>query len=113
LILSAGAVNVSARPIVILEQVGSAPPGASAQPVGDQLGSHPSISGDGQYVVYQGVPEQPVVLEGEIPDLPLDERESTVYLSNRQDGSTVELTPVPDGLRLQRRDDHRDGARRL
>ena len=99
MILSAGAVNVSARPIVILEQVGSAPPGASAQPVGDQLGSHPSISGDGQYVVYQGVPEQPVVLEGEIPDLPLDERESTVYLSNRQDGSTVELTPVPDGLR--------------
>jgi hypothetical protein len=99
LILSAGAVSVSARPIVILEQVESAPPSASAQAVGDQLGSHPSISGDGQYVVYQGVPEQPVALEGEIPALPLDEREATIYLSNREDGSTVELTPVPDGLR--------------
>ena len=99
LILSTGAVSVSARPIVILEQVVSAPPGASTQPVGDQLGSHPSISGDGQFVVYQGVPEQPVALEGEITDFPLDERESTIYLSNREDGSTVELTPVPDGLR--------------
>jgi hypothetical protein len=99
LILSTGAVSVSARSIVILEQVESAPPGASAQPVGDQLGSHPSISGDGQYVVYQGVPEQPVARKGEIADLGRDERESTIYLSNREDGSTVELTPVPDGLR--------------
>jgi hypothetical protein len=99
LILSTGAVSAFARPMVILEQVESASPGASAQAVGDQLGSHPSISGDGQYVVYQGVPEQPVALEGEIPDRGLDERELTIYLSNRADGSTVELTPVPDGLR--------------
>ena len=26
-----------------------------------------------------------------------DPRRSTIYLSNREDGSTVELTPVPDG----------------
>jgi hypothetical protein len=99
LILSTGAATVAARPIVILEQVESAPPGASAQPVGEQLGSHASISGDGKYVVYQGVPEQPVAVEGETSVVPIDERESTIYLSNREDGSTIELTPVPDGLR--------------
>lgn len=101
MILSTGAASVLARPIVILEQVEPAPPSASAQPVGEQLGSHASISGDGKYVVYQGVPEQPVPVEGsdELPESPVDERESTIYLSNREDGSTIELTPVPDGLR--------------
>ncbi len=99
LILSAGAASVAARPIVILEQVESAPPGTSAQPVGDQLGSHASISGDGKYVVYQGVPEQSVTASGETPEVSFDERESTIYLSNREDGSTIELTPVPVGLR--------------
>lgn len=99
LILSTGAASVAARPVVILEQVESTPPDASVQPVGDQLGSHASVSGDGKYVVYQGVPEQPVTAEGETPEVPFDERESTIYLSNREDGSTIELTPVPVGLR--------------
>ncbi|MFT4864612.1 MAG: hypothetical protein ACI8RE_000795 [Ilumatobacter sp.] len=99
LTLTASVASVSARPIVILDQVESAPTGASAQPVGEQVGSHASISGDGKYVVYQGLPEQPVTAEGETPEAPIDERASTIYLSNREDGSTVELTGVPDGIR--------------
>ena len=41
LILSTGAVSVSARPIVILEQVVSAPPGASTHPSPPRPQSHP------------------------------------------------------------------------
>lgn len=107
LILSTSASSVSARPVVVLEQVEAAPVGATAFSVGDTLGSHPSVSGDGQFVVYQGAPPQPI--DEAIDDVeadadvaeqaPVDPRDSTIYLTNRADGTTVELSPIPNGLR--------------
>ncbi len=88
---------MSARPDLSLQQVEAAPVGANAFAVGSTLGSHPSVSGDGQFVVYQGAPPALPAVEGEEP--PIDPRSSTVYLTNRADGTTVELTPVPVGLR--------------
>lgn len=101
LILSTSASSVSARPVVVLEQVEAAPVGATAFSVGDTLGEHPSVSGDGQFVVYQGAPPQPPQPEGAegTPEEPADPRASTIYLTNRADGSTVELSPIPNGLR--------------
>lgn len=85
----------------MLEQVEAAPVGATAFSVGDTLGEHPSVSGDGQFVVYQGAPPQPPQPEGAegTPEEPADPRASTIYLTNRADGSTVELSPIPNGLR--------------
>lgn len=93
LVLSTSAASVSARPTVQLESP-EAPSGSVASPIGDAAGSHPSISGDGKYIVYQGRPAAPAT-----EDAPADPRLSTIYLSNREDGTTVELTPVPTGLR--------------
>lgn len=95
--MSASASSVSARPDVSLQQVEAAPVGANAFAVGSTLGSHPSVSGDGQFVVYQGVPLVPPAIEGE--ETPVDPRTSTIYLTNRADDTTVELSPVPAGLR--------------
>lgn len=104
LILSTSASSVSARPVVALEQVEAAPLGATAFSVGDTLGSHPSVSGDGQFVVYEGAPPQlpqpePVEGEDEVAEVPVDPRGSTIYLTNRADNSTIELSPIPNGLR--------------
>ncbi|NND75295.1 MAG: choice-of-anchor D domain-containing protein [Ilumatobacter sp.] len=103
LILSASAIDVSARPLVQLQTPESAPPGATAAPVGDVLGSYASISGDGKLVVYQGLPPVPSVgpvdEQSDAEDERTDPRNTTIYLSNREDGNTVELTPVPSGLR--------------
>lgn len=51
-------------------------------------GSNPSVSSDGRFVVFQGRPGSP-----------LDTRTSTIYLNDRQENTTVELTPIPTGLR--------------
>ncbi len=75
--------------------------------MGDALGSHASISGDGKFVVYQGVPPVPPGAEADTEAgaeadgeaTPGDPRTTTVYLSNREDGTTVELSPIPAGLR--------------
>ncbi len=97
LVLSTSASSVSARPSVVLEQVEAAPAGAQASSVGDILGSHPSVSGDGQFVVFEGAPPQQAPVDGD--ETPVDPRTSTIYLTNRSDQSTVELSPIPAGLR--------------
>ncbi len=104
LVLSTSASNVLARPVVVLEQVEAAPLGTAASSVGATLGSNPSVSGDGQFVVYQGTPQQPPLpeeLEGNVEpvEAPVDPRGSTIYLSSRVDNSTIELSPIPNGLR--------------
>jgi Tol biopolymer transport system component len=51
----------------------------------------PSISADGQWLVYAGLPNPPAT--------GTDARTSTVFLQNRADGSVSELTTLVDGLR--------------
>ena len=51
-------------------------------------GSDPTVSGSGQYVVYTSAPGT------------ADGRTSSVWLSNRADGSVTELTLPKDGVRL-------------
>lgn len=90
--MSASASGVGARPIV--RQVPAADiQAATAEPAGEGLGSHASVSGDGRFVAYQGPPGN-----GE-PAPETDTRTSTVYLTDRATSSTVEATPVPEGLR--------------
>ena len=94
-ILSTSGASVSARPVVQLQPVDATAPLTAGVPVGDTLGSHASISGDGRFVVYQGAPAAP-----RTDDAPVDPRTSTIYLADRDDGSTVELTPIPTGPRV-------------
>ena len=79
LLLSASAAGVDARPVFIVAQADDAEDGADgAGPIGGVLGSHPSVSGDGRFVVFQGAPEVP---DGS--DLPSDPRDNTVFLTDR------------------------------
>jgi hypothetical protein len=91
--LSSSNVSVSARPSVQLGASNTAIPSAAA-PIGVGGSSKASVSGDGRYVVYQASPGlgDPAAAAG-------DPRTSTVYLTDRVDDTTVELTTVPDGLR--------------
>ncbi len=95
LLLSAGAGGVDARPVFIFQQAEEGTEGEpTAGPIGGILGSNASVSGDGRFIVFQGAPE--VDPESEVPQ---DPRSTTVYLTDRQEDTTVELTPVPVGLR--------------
>ena len=87
-ILSTSAASVSARPTVVLEQTASDAPEATAGAVGSADGSHASVSGDGRFVASQGAPTNDD-----------DPRTTTVYLTDRETGSTEEMTVVPEGLR--------------
>lgn len=95
LILSASASSVSARPAAVLQQADEAPVSSNVFVVGNTLGSHASISGDGKFVVFQGAPQAAATGDG--PDE--DGRSSTIFLTNREDGVTVEISPLPAGLR--------------
>lgn len=93
LVMSASGLDASARPAVLLGQ--TAPDDSSiAAAVGTGESSHPSVSGDGRFVVYQGRPGA-----GDEAAAAADPRTSTVYLADREAGTTVELTGVPEGLR--------------
>jgi hypothetical protein len=85
--------GVSARPSVVLGQAVQAVPSV-AETVSSGQSSRPSVSGDGRFVAFQALPGNgdPAAAAG-------DKRTSTVYLTDREDGGTVELTPVPEGLR--------------
>lgn len=99
MLLGTGAADVGARPDVHLLQADDAPvlddvELASGQfAVGDVVGAHPSVSGDGRFVVFHGAPRSEV--EGEASD----SRASTVYLTDRSTDETTDLISVPDGLR--------------
>lgn len=102
LILSTSASSVSARPVVALQEVDAPALPIGLAAVGTTSGANASISGDGRFVVFQGEPGRTVgeldVAE-ESPEGADDPRASTIYLSNREDASTVELSPIPAGLR--------------
>ncbi len=89
-----GANAVDARPVVdIVPSSATAVPGP-IDPTGAALGSGASVSGDGRFVAYQGPPGN-----GDPAVAAVDQRTSTVYLSDRESASAVEVTVVPEGQR--------------
>jgi len=97
IVLSASATGVSARPAVVIEQAKRADPFADAlAPTRQGLGSHPSVSGDGRLVAYQGLPGDGDPAAAAAAG---DTRTSTIYLTDRAAGETVEITGVPQGVR--------------
>ena len=91
LVLSTGAVD--ARPIVVVDQA----PADSVSPIasgGQALGHRASVSGDGRFVAYEGLPGA-----GDPAVAVTDSRTSTVYLTDRETTTTVEVTVVPEGQR--------------
>jgi len=81
IILGTSAVSVSARPVVVLEQTAPGATEATAATVGSGAGSHASVSGDGRFVASQGAPATDD-----------DPRTTTVYLTDRESGTTEEMT---------------------
>lgn len=102
LVLSASASSVSARPVVSLQEADAPALPSSLTAIGTTSGANASVSGDGRFVVFQGDPGRTVGeldVPAESPEGADDPRASTIFLSNREDGSTVELSPIPAGLR--------------
>jgi hypothetical protein len=89
-----GASGVDARPIVVLDQAIAADSINVIAPDGQALGSAASVSGDGRFVAYQGLPGG-----GDAAAAASDPRTSTVYLTDREAATTVEVTVVPEGQR--------------
>jgi hypothetical protein len=89
-----GPSSVDARPVAVLDRVVTSEAISTVAPGGQALGSAPTVSGDGRFVAYQGLPG------GGDPEIAAtDSRTSTVYLTDRESGSTIEVTVVPEGLR--------------
>jgi hypothetical protein len=89
-----GASSVDARPVVLLDQAVAADSITTIAPEGQALGSAATVSGDGRFVVYQGLPG------GGDPEVAAaDPRTSTVYLTDREAATTTEVTVVPEGQR--------------
>jgi Tol biopolymer transport system component len=86
--------SVGARPMVVLDSASRPGVASALGQEGQSLGSAASVSGDGRFVVYQGLPG------GGDPDVAAtDSRTSTVYLTDRESGTTTEITTVPAGQR--------------
>ena len=92
-----GAGSADARPTVVLDQASAAGSNSTMStiaPGGQALGSAATVSGDGRFVAYQGLPG------GGNPDVAaIDSRVSTVYLTDREAGTNIEVTSVPEGQR--------------
>ncbi len=89
-----GASSVAARPVVVVDQVVAADSLSTIAPGAQALGSAATVSGDGRFVAYQGLPG------GGDPDVAAaDSRTSTVYLTDREASTTIEVTVVPEGQR--------------
>jgi len=92
-VLAAGFVltasSVDARPSGVLTQVPADDATSPAVSTGVPSGTSPSVSGDGRFVASHGAPADPET----------DARTSTIYLTDRESGTTTEVTPVPEGLR--------------
>ena len=94
-VLGASAVDaVDARPIVVVGQASASESTSTIAPGVQALGSGAAVSGDGRFVAYQGLPGggDPAVAD-------TDSRTSTVYLTDREAATTIEVTVVPEGQR--------------
>jgi Tol biopolymer transport system component len=60
--------------------------------ISEGVGSHPTLSGDGRFVAYEGVADADSGADA-APG------RATVFLADREDGSNIELSPLPAGLR--------------
>ena len=89
-----GASSVDARPIVLLDQAALGEPVATVAPGAEALGARATVSGDGRFVAYEGLPGA-----GDPAVAATDPRTSTVYLTDRETQTTNEVTVVPAGLR--------------
>lgn len=93
LLLTDSGIGVNAEPRVVLSQFDGEPVVATSALVGtDVVGARPSVSGDGRFVVFQGSSTEGVGLTD--ADLRV-----TTFLTDRATGDTVELSPVPAGIR--------------
>jgi hypothetical protein len=88
IVMSASGVDVGALPDVALAQAEPVAATDAHTSIGDAAGVSPSVSGDGRYVVFHGAPATES-----------DTRTATVYLTDRETGLTIELSPVPAALR--------------
>jgi Tol biopolymer transport system component len=81
----ASVIGVAATVGVISASAGSPQLGPSAASSEVPEGARPSVSGDGRWVVFEGVST--------------DGGRRTTYRTDRETATTVELSPLPDGLR--------------
>jgi hypothetical protein len=95
IILSAASASVSARPHPLESslpaQLPPIAPNGQGVTISEGIGSHPTVSGDGRFVTYEGV----VPLD-DSADAPL---RTTVFLADRGDGANTELSLLSQGLR--------------
>jgi hypothetical protein len=89
-----GAGSADARPTTLLDQTVIDRAASTVAPGEQALGSNATVSGDGRFVAYEGLPGA-----GDPAIAATDSRTSTVYLTDRDDATTVEVTVVPAGLR--------------
>ena len=89
-----GAGDVDARPSTVLDQAVVERAAATVAAGGQGLGSHATVSGDGRFVAFEALPGA-----GDPAVAATDSRTSTVYLTDRETSTTVEVTVVPAGLR--------------
>ncbi len=88
---STSASDVSARPTIVLEQPTTDGADVASGSIPAVIGSNASVSGNGRYYVSQGMPAgDPAAADG---------RTSTIYFTDRETNATMELTPVPAGVR--------------
>ncbi len=106
LLFSPNAPTASARPdsqvFQVEPDVDQSSTTNSATAVGDILGSRPSVSGDGRFVVFEGADAataDAVAADDADGDEEAPATRSTIYLTDRAEGTTTELTAVPSGLR--------------
>ncbi|WP_420452449.1 choice-of-anchor D domain-containing protein [Ilumatobacter sp.] len=106
-----GAGDVGAGPGAAVRQADGGDDGAEVfdpdiLPVGDVNGIRASISGDGRFVVFEGAPAgadgadaDGETVAGADQGAPSAGRQTTIYLTDRAEATTIELTPVPADLR--------------
>ena len=93
LLLTDSGIGVNAETRVVLSLADGEPVASTSVLVGsDVVGAMPSVSGDGRFVVFQGSST------GE-PGLTDADVRITTFLTDRSNGDTVELSPVPAGIR--------------
>jgi hypothetical protein len=88
--------HVGARPTIVLEQPAADAAAAASGVVPGVIGSNASVSGNGRYYVSQGAP---AASDPSGDPTTLDGRTSTIYFTDRETNATLELTPVPAGVR--------------
>jgi hypothetical protein len=97
-VLSSSGSGVEALP-QLFAQIEAPLLSVNARALGDATGAYPTVSGDGRYVVYQGIPTPDDESKPADDSIPTDIRSSTIFLTDRTSEATIELSPVPDGLR--------------